>query len=55
MEVFHQTGFRENWNIDIFNKENVGDGLILSPVNIAKDKITAFGSTIKENSIFELC
>ena len=28
MEVFHQTGFRENWNIDIFNKENVGDGLI---------------------------
>lgn len=53
MEVFHQTGFRENWNIDIFNKENVGDGLILSPVNIAKDKITAFGSTIKENSIFD--
>ncbi len=53
MEVFHQTGFRENWNIDIFNNEKIGDGLILSPVNIAKEKVITFDSNIKENSILD--
>ena len=32
MKVYHQLGFRYNWNIDSLNN-GVGDGVIFSPVN----------------------
>lgn len=39
MEIFHQLGFRENWNFDVFDKYNIGDGFIFSPVNLAQIKL----------------
>lgn len=38
MKIFHQTGFRHNWNIDSY-KQSIGDGIIYSPVNIDADKL----------------
>jgi len=38
MKIFHQTGFRHNWNIDSY-KQGIGDGIIYSPVNIDADKL----------------
>ena len=54
MKVYHQTGFRYNWNIDSFTKDNAGDGLIFSPVNIESDKIELkISPSIKMKSLFD--
>ena len=52
-KVYHQCGFREKWNMDIFLSEGVGDGLILSPVNLKLSKMVALQDEIKNNSIFD--
>jgi len=46
MRVYHQTGFRENWNRDSFLK-GVGDGLIFSPINIDAEKLVSIDASIK--------
>jgi len=40
MFVYHQCGHNTVWNIDSLESEQVGDGLIISPVNIDAEKIT---------------
>lgn len=52
MKVYHQLGFRYNWNNDSF-KSNIGDGLIFSPVNIEADKLKELDSQLKKNSFLD--
>src|SRR5690606_9213658 len=52
MKVYHQTGFRLNWNIDCF-QQNVGDGLIFSPINIDADKLLQLDNSLKETSFLD--
>jgi hypothetical protein len=52
MKVYHQTGFRHNWNIDSFQK-HVGDGLIYSPVNIDADKLLQLDNGLKETGFLD--
>lgn len=52
MKVYHQTGFRLNWNIDCF-QQNVGDGLIFSPINIDADKLIQLDNRLKETSFLD--
>jgi hypothetical protein len=52
MKVYHQTGFRLNWNIDSF-QQNVGDGLIFSPINIDADKLIQLDYGLKETSFLD--
>lgn len=52
MKIFHQTGFRYNWNIESFEK-GVGDGLIFSPINIDSDKLFSFKENIKMTSFLD--
>lgn len=52
MKVYHQTGFRLNWNIDCF-QQNVGDGLIFSPINIDSDKLIQLDNSLKETSFLD--
>lgn len=52
MKVYHQTGFRLNWNIDCF-QQNVGDGLIFSPINIDADKLIQLDNSLKETSFLD--
>lgn len=47
MKVYHQLGFRENWNIESY-KSGVGDGLIYSPINLDADKLLGFNTDLKE-------
>ncbi|MDA3886358.1 MAG: hypothetical protein PF638_12255 [Candidatus Delongbacteria bacterium] len=53
MKLFHQTGFRQNWNIQSYEQDNIGDGLIFSPVNFEKEKLIKIKSEIKSKSIFD--
>jgi hypothetical protein len=52
MKVYHQTGFRLNWNIDSF-QQKVGDGLIFSPINIDADKLIQIDNSLKETSFLD--
>lgn len=52
MKVYHQTGFRHNWNIDSF-QHNVGDGLIYSPINIDADKLLQLDKSVKETGFLD--
>ena len=47
MKVYHQTGFRQNWNIESF-QQGVGDGLIYSPINLDADKLLHLDNSIKQ-------
>lgn len=42
MKIYHQLGFRYNWNIESVEK-GIGDGMIFSPVNIDYDKLKNMG------------
>lgn len=46
MKVFHQTGFRDNWNRECYLK-GIGNGLIFSPINIDSDKLIALDQALK--------
>ncbi|KUK76718.1 MAG: hypothetical protein XD93_0754 [candidate division WS6 bacterium 34_10] len=39
MKVYHQCGHNDVWNRQSLQEDNVGDGLILSPINIEADRI----------------
>ena len=53
MKLYHQTGFRYQWNIQSLLEDNSGDGLILSPVNIELNKIYEMPYEIKSTSFFD--
>ncbi|HRI48468.1 MAG TPA: hypothetical protein PK559_15285, partial [Ignavibacteriaceae bacterium] len=46
MKVYHQTGFRDNWNRESY-LNGTGDGLIYSPINIDADKLLGIDSTFR--------
>lgn len=52
MKVYHQTGFRYNWNLECFQR-GVGDGLIYSPINIDADKLLGFDPAVKRTSFLD--
>lgn len=51
--VYHQLGFREVWNLDIFQQDGVGDGFILSPRHLNPKRLDKLSPTIKGMSIFD--
>ena len=52
-KIFHQMGFRYNWNFDSFKDDNVGDGFILAPRYMDKTSIEDLSNSIKKKSIFD--
>ncbi|MEZ4959874.1 MAG: hypothetical protein R2830_08650 [Saprospiraceae bacterium] len=52
MKVYHQTGFRYNWNIESL-QGHVGDGLIFSPINIDADKLANLNNTLKSSGFLD--
>lgn len=52
-KIFQQVGHNSNWNRDSLIEDNVGDGLIFSPVHQNKSAIEKIESEIKEKSFFD--
>jgi len=52
MKVYHQTGFRDKWNIESF-LNGVGNGLIFSPINIDADKLFALDAKLKQTGFLD--
>lgn len=52
-KLLHQCGHNSKWNKDAFEKEDVGDGLILSPVHWSRDAVQKLPSSLKSASLFD--
>jgi hypothetical protein len=52
MKVYHQTGFRDNWNRECFSN-GIGDGLIFSPINIDAEKLLRLDPAIKRTGFLD--
>ncbi len=52
-KVFHQTGFRHNWNIDSLVEDGCGDGLIIAPRYMPRDFVDKMDPIILEASMFD--
>lgn len=53
IRVYHQNGHNTTWNVDSFEKEKCGDGLILSPVHQAPATIEKLSDATRGASIFD--
>ena len=53
VKVYHQCGHNDVWNFDIFNNDNIGDGMIFAPKMAKANKIKTFDSNINETSFFD--
>lgn len=54
IRTMHQIGHCANWNIDAFELDHCGDGLILSPVHQHRDQVVnKMNSSTKKASLFD--
>lgn len=53
VKIYHQCGFRYNWNIDIYKTKNVGDGFILSPKDMEKNFLASMEDGDISKSFFD--
>lgn len=53
MKVYHQTGHNWKWNLESYKDDSVGDGLILSPVNIEAGKVQALPIQVRKCCFFD--
>ncbi len=53
MKIYHQAGHNTVWNVDTHTNESCGDGLILSPVHLAKKKVEELPSELRRSSLFD--
>lgn len=53
LRLLHQVGHNAKWNIDSFEDEGCGNGLILSPLHQSKDSVERLDSNTRAASIFD--
>lgn len=53
IRVYHQNGHNTTWNVESFEKEKCGDGLILSPVHQGQSSIERLSTATRSASIFD--
>ena len=53
LQLLHQVGHNSNWNVESYEKDNCGDGLILSPLHQAKGTVEKLQSETRSASLFD--
>lgn len=53
ISLYHQAGHNAIWNIESFDRDSCGDGIIFSPVHQKFEQIQKIDEKIKERSIFD--
>lgn len=51
--LLHQVGHNSNWNVESFERESCGDGLILSPLHQARATVERLSASTRAASIFD--
>ena len=53
IKIFHQGGHCSSWNVESWKKDDVGHGMIFSPVHEAKEKLSKYPVALKSKSLFD--
>lgn len=53
IRIYHNCGFRDNWNKDVFEIDKVGYGFILSPRDMTKNYISSMDDSLIKKSFFD--
>lgn len=53
LQLLHQVGHNSNWNIESFERDNCGDGLILSPLHQNLATVEKLNPSTRSASIFD--
>jgi len=53
IRLYHQVGFRENWNLESLKEDGCGDGLILSPVHQPREKVEVLEEEVRQHCLFD--
>lgn len=53
IKIYHQCGFRYKWNNEIYKNNGVGDGFIISPLDMNTDILSAIDDNDLENSFLD--
>jgi hypothetical protein len=53
LQLLHQVGHNSNWNVESFQQENCGDGLILSPLHQNMGAVEKLSPSTRSASIFD--
>jgi hypothetical protein len=53
LQLLHQVGHNSNWNVESFERDSCGDGLILSPLHQNLPSVERLGPTTRSASIFD--
>jgi hypothetical protein len=53
LQVFHQAGHITKWNIDSFREDRVGDGIIIAPRYLKKEKVETYFVDEPNTHIFD--
>lgn len=51
--LLHQVGHNSNWNVDSFEQDGCGDGLILSPLHQAMKTVEGLDASTRASSMFD--
>ena len=51
--LLHQVGHNSNWNVESFENDSCGDGLILSPLHQAMTTVERLSAGTRAASIFD--
>ena len=52
-EIYHQLGHNYVWNIDSITKDKAGDGIIVGPRNIEREKVEKLPKNLRRRAIFD--
>lgn len=53
LQLLHQVGHNSNWNVESFEQDNCGDGLILSPLHQNVAAVEKLSPSTRSKSIFD--
>lgn len=53
MKIYHQVGHNSNWNLESYNEDGAGDGLILAPRYMRRQRIETLEFPLKNQSYFD--
>ncbi|NMA50481.1 MAG: hypothetical protein GX951_01350 [Mollicutes bacterium] len=53
VKIYHQCGYRFSWNFEIFREKSIGDGFILSPINMNKNFLSEMSEDELSESFFD--
>ncbi len=52
-EIYHQVGFRHQWNLQSINDDRTGDGIIIGARSLEKEKVEALPAKTRRKAIFD--